>query len=470
MSAPAFAVVGHPNKGKSSLVSTLSRDPSVGIGATPGTTREAHSYPMRLGADHLYTLVDTPGFQRARAALDWMRQVEADASSRPAVVARFVREQAGQERFHDEVELLRPIVDGAGIIYVVDGAAPYGPEYEAEMEILRWTGQPSMAIINPIGAPRHVDTWRDALGQFFRIVRVIDVLEAPFRQQVDLLRAFGQLREDWRDPLERAAAGLEGFRRQQRADVAELIAELITQALTYQETNDIAHDDPVEAPSRDLQKRYREQLRRFEQRARREVEALYGYPDLDREESDFQLLETDLMDEETWLLFGLRKRDLVAVGAASGALAGGVLDASLLGASFLTGTVLGGLAGGAAGYFSAHKLAEVKVLHQPLGGRRLRCGPTKNLQFPFVLLGRARLHHALVEARTHAQRTPLVLGERPQLPLPDGRKRRLAELFARLRKAKPGEERQLLARQNLASEIEQVLTETGESPERSSPN
>ena len=42
-------------------------------------------------------------------------------------------------KFSAEVELLRPIVNGAGIIYVVDGAVAYGPDYEAEMEILRWT-------------------------------------------------------------------------------------------------------------------------------------------------------------------------------------------------------------------------------------------------------------------------------------------------------------------------------------------
>ena len=31
MSVPAFAVVGHPNKGKSSIVSTLASDESVSI-------------------------------------------------------------------------------------------------------------------------------------------------------------------------------------------------------------------------------------------------------------------------------------------------------------------------------------------------------------------------------------------------------------------------------------------------------
>ena len=42
-----------------------------------------------------------------------------------------------------------------------------------------------------------------------------------------------------------------------------------------------------------------------------------------------ELLEQDLFAEGTWLSFGLRKRDLAAAGAATGAATGGILDASL---------------------------------------------------------------------------------------------------------------------------------------------
>ncbi len=61
---PLFAVVGHPNKGKSSLVATLARDDSVKINVDPGTTQRSQRYPMSVDGQTLYTLVDTPGFQR----------------------------------------------------------------------------------------------------------------------------------------------------------------------------------------------------------------------------------------------------------------------------------------------------------------------------------------------------------------------------------------------------------------------
>ena len=471
MSAPRFALVGHPNKGKSSLVSTLARDSSVRIGPEPGTTIEAREFPLRVGGRLLYVLVDTPGFQRARAALDWMKRFENGADSRPAVVARFVEEHAHDERFRHECELLRPLVAGAGLIYVVDGATPYGPEYDAEMEILRWTGQPSLAVINPIGAPRFVEPWSRALEQFFRVVRVIDVQRAPFEQQVDLLQAFGRMRDSWRQPVEEAVVALMNHRAQQTSDAARTIAELVGQAITHGETRDIGKDEDPSRYTVELERAYRGRLRQLERRAREAVEAVYGFDDLDRQETDMTLLDTDLLSQESWLVFGLKKRDLVVAGTAGGALAGGVVDASLLGASFLMGSVLGGVVGGALGYFSSNKLAELKVMRRPMGGRRLRFGPTRNLQFPFVLLNRAILHHAVVAGRTHAQRGTLQIGEDELEPegedvagtaaskttYPPGVMQELTRVFTRLRRAEEGSPSRAAAMADLAQSVARLI-------------
>ena len=469
MSAPTFAIVGHPNKGKSSLVATLARDVSVRIGPEPGTTMYAREFPMRVGGRTLYTLVDTPGFQRARAALDWMKRHDTDAASRRGVVERFVHEHERDDHFRNECELLRPIVDGAGIIYVVDGAAPYGPEYDAEMEILRWTGQPSLAVINPIGQPRFVEAWRRALEQFFRVVRVLDVLQAPFDQQIELLRAFGQMRDAWRLPVDEAIAGLTEHRARQAADAARVIAEMLAEAIGHSESVEIEKDANTTRPAAELEEAYRKRLRQIERVARREVEGIYGFDELDREEVDMTLLDTDLLSKESWLVFGLKKRDLVVVSAAGGAIAGGVVDAAFLGASFLTGSVIGGLIGGAAGYFSSDKLADVKLLRQPMGGVRLRCGPSRNVQFPFVLLNRALLHHAVVAGRTHAQRGVLKVGERSEssqtAQFPASTTRELARLFQQLRRSEPGSESQAAALVYLTNVISKVM-ESGDVSER----
>ena len=208
MNQPRFAIVGHPNKGKSSVVATLAEDDAVAISPHPGTTTQARSYPMRVDGKVLYELIDTPGFQRAREALAWLEAHDRGAGARGAVVAEFLQAHTSDPRFHDECELLRPIVEGAGILYVVDGSRPYGRQYEAEMEILRWTGRPRMALINTISAGDHVEQWRAALGQYFSLVRVFDAVRASFRQRIELLRSFGAIDERWAGPLNDAADAL----------------------------------------------------------------------------------------------------------------------------------------------------------------------------------------------------------------------------------------------------------------------
>ena len=92
MSAPTFVVVGHVNRGKSSIVSTLAADDSVAIDARPGTTRQCREFPMVVGTETLYTLIDTPGFERPRQTLAWLRDHETTTDARRAVVQRFVRQ------------------------------------------------------------------------------------------------------------------------------------------------------------------------------------------------------------------------------------------------------------------------------------------------------------------------------------------------------------------------------------------
>jgi hypothetical protein len=409
--APTFAVVGHPNKGKSSIVSTLAQDDSVRVSPEPGTTTECRAYPMRVDGEVQYVLVDTPGFQRARRALDWMRARETTAAAHRAVVEAFVAEHRRTGGYPDECELLAPVLAGAGILYVADGSRPYGPDYEAEMEILRWTGQPSMALINPIGGDAHVAEWRAALSQYFKIVRVFDAHAASFEARLDLLRGFGQLADPWRAPLESAVAALTEERSRLHGRVARAIAELLADVLTYTATRKIPAGLDAGDFREPLERDWKDALRDRERAARRAVEQIYGHRALERDERPFELLEQDLFSIDDWFFWGLNRRQLVATGAVGGATVGGVIDAAAHGASLFAGALIGAVVGGAGAWWSSGRLAQIRVFALPLGGRLLRCGPAASPNFPYVVLGRALYHHARIAGRTHAVRSPLALPE-----------------------------------------------------------
>ena len=459
---PTFAVVGQPNKGKSSIVATLAEDERIAIAPTPGTTRTAHHYTLSVDGEPQYVLVDTPGFQRARAVLDWLEARASTAKERPALVAAFLEGHRDDPRFQDECELLTPVLGGAGILYVVDGAKPYGPEYELEMQVLQWTGRPRMALINLIGEGDYVEQWRQGLGQYFSIVRVFDAVRADFSKRLALLKAFAELDEDWRPSIDRAVEALNAERERRRRRAAAEIADSMVTCLGMVERaplsdTDAASPDRRRALEGRLLERLRNHIRDREREARDRVQSFYRHQSLKREEASAELLATDIFTEEGWDLFGLSRTQLVVSGALSGAVAGGGLDALLGGASLLLGTGVGALLGGAGALIGGTELARVKVLGQSLGGRTLQVGPVKAPNFPWVMLGRGWVHHRLVAERNHARREvmSLAMAEDDHLmdQLPDRLRRDLAGCFKRLF-ADPADGE---ARRRLADLVEAVL-------------
>jgi hypothetical protein len=442
MSAPRFAIVGHPNKGKSSIVATLAEDNAVVISSEPGTTTRAREYPMRLDGELLYTLIDTPGFQRARETLAWLESHERGAEGRAETVAAFANAHADDPRFRDECELLRPIVDGAGILYVVDGSRPYNDRYEAEMEILRWTGQPRMALINLIADGDYVDEWRAALGQYFSIVRVFDAVRADFSKRIDLLRAFGAIDEHWAGPLGRAAEALAADRDHRRRLAAGAIAELLTGVLTETVTVPLSGGNGTDPAKERARRMLKDAVRRRERRAREVVQEIYHHAGVEIEESADTPLADDIFSARSFSIFGLSGPQLAVTGAASGAVLGGAVDVALGGASLLLGAGIGAAIGALGTMAGAGKLAQVKVLGQPLGGYELRAGPLADPNLPWVVLGRAWLHLKLVAERNHARREALVIDVREGAHVTDAidaaRRRALDAAFKRIRAGHDG--------------------------------
>ena len=419
MSVPRFAVVGHPNKGKSSIVATLARDDRVAVSPVPGTTVRADAYPMSVDGEVLYELVDTPGFQRSRRVLADLKARASTAEERPAAVRAFLDDPGTPGRYPDEHALLGAVMgearqgrvgEPAGILYVVDGSAPYGPEYEAEMEVLRWTGAPSLGLINPFGDASHAEAWERALSQYFRIVRVFDPLTADHAKRLDLLRAFGQMREAWRAPLDRAVEVLERDAAGRREDAAGVVARAVVSAMRFSVEKRLPPTGDPAAYKPELMAAWADGVRSIEARSRDAVEDLYDFVRLEREEEAMGgLAGDDLFAEGSWSRFGATPAQLAATGAVLGGGVGVLADLHFAGLSMGAVAAAGALIGGATAWAGATQAAKMKVLGQDMGGRLARVGPSGNVNLAFVLLGRARLHLAVIRQRTHARRDQLVV-------------------------------------------------------------
>jgi uncharacterized protein DUF3482/50S ribosome-binding GTPase len=474
---PRFAVVGRVNKGKSSIVATLAEDDSVRIDARPGTTVEVREYPVRVDGRTLFVLVDTPGFEDAPRALAWLREREVSAAERPSRVAELLRAFEGTSDFVDERRLLAPILAGANVLYVVDGTHPFRRNYEAEMEILRWTGRPGMALVNRIGDEDHGAEWHRALDQYFRMVRDFDAFSVTFEERLRLLEAFRELRPESRAPIDEAVTALVAQRRRRRQEAAAGIADLLLDELTHTEEISVAHEAALAAEEDRLERSFHDHLRDREEKARRRIEALYAHGKARFETGSTlarPVFQQDLFAEETWRLLGLTPAELVAASALAGAAVGGALDAVVGGASLLAGTVIGGAMGGATALFGlGRRFARVRPIGEGgiggwldaarrywEGGRRFRIGPHAQPNFPWVLLDRALLHYDSVVRRTHARRGTISVAEgggRAGIVAEFARaeRRALDDLFQKIRRSAGDPPREL--RDSLEESVARIL-------------
>lgn len=442
MSAPRFVVVGRVNKGKSSIVATLAEEESVPISEEPGTTRETRSYSVEAEGRVLFTLVDTPGFQDAAAALEQIRRGRRDASVSDAAVRAFVDAYRPSREFREETQLLAPILDGGRILYVVDGTVPYSPDYEAEMEILRWTGRPRMALVNRIFAGDHVEEWKKALGQYFGIVREFDADKAGFQDRIRLLESFRELDEESRGPLDGAIEVLRSEHLRRRREASRVIAGLLIGALTQRtelklETHERAEDRLPEARAA-LQK----ELAGLERRAHAAIFALYRFRKQTSSELPVSELQEDLFAEKTWKVLGLTHGQLLAGGAAVGAGIGLAIDAATLGHTFGLAAAIGAAFGfGSALVRSGKTLgSEWKVLRQLIDGDRVvRFGPLGKDNLPWILLDRALGYFRAVSTRAHSVQAPVTISEKDGVVrgYSAAERARGARLFSRIASAAP---------------------------------
>lgn len=420
-SIPRFAVIGRVNKGKSSILATLVEEADnrrIRVSPTPGETTHCQTIPLVLDGQTLVEFIDTPGFNRARQALDWMekRQRKRPDSARIETVRDFVNAHLDRHEFEDECLLLQPVLEGAGILYVVDASKPFRPDFLAEMEILRWTGRPRMALLNHISAETDfTPDWRQHLGEYFNLTREFNAHTARFSERIRLLSALLEIEEARHPNLEKTVRILSREWDRRRSQTAELILELLENCLSYRASKTLTREDfqreyrKAQAEEH-LVKVYLKELRNREAEGHRKLTRLYRHQEVEfGEDAEFNAFAQDLFSRETWQALGLDRRQLLVAGGVAGAASGGAVDLATGGHTVGLGALIGGIVGVAATLLKGKDLADIKV-SSPVtgeiaaGGISLKAGPPRNPNFPWVLLDRALFHFEKLVTRAHGRR------------------------------------------------------------------
>jgi len=411
-SSPVFAIVGHPNEGKSSVVATLSQNDAIAISATPGETTRLQRFELKAEGETVIAFVDTPGFQNPQATLSWFEEREELGESR---TERFIAARQDDPDFHHDCELLRPIAEGAGIIYVVDASRPITAADIAEMEILRLTGRPRMALINPKSDERRfLDKWKAAFRQRFNLARVFDAQKAQYAERIELLEALKSIDQDWEPALKRAVELSKRDRKRAIERTAQAMMDHLEQALVLSCAAYLENESGVEAEKRRLEAQYEKKLSRIERRFRDQVREIYGVHRAQFELPPNSVLRENLRSERVWQALGLTQRQLAVAGATIGGGLGAGADLASGGVTFGVFAAFGAAVGAASALLKAKDLARAKIRRLPLGGLKVSVGLGLSEQFPFVQLDRFLLYARFAANWSHARQEAVVELEAPE--------------------------------------------------------
>lgn len=415
---PVFAVVGRVNMGKSSVLATLLEiddNELLRISPTPGETVECQIHRVVFGGRECLRFIDTPGFSQPIEAMREIQRIHGHGTPGLDAIREFVRTAGGG--FADEARLLEPLVQGAGVLYVVDPAKPLRDDFLAEMEILRWTGRPRLAVLNRRGEGTGFDEaeWKSRLGATFNLTRTFDAHRARFGERLRLLRSLLEIEENHRARLEETIRLVESEFRVRREETAEIILGFLEESLLLRaratlEEKDLAIPIRRDRKSEILKDQYFAALAELERKSIGKILTIYRHHLLESEIDPSAYRGIDLDQEETWSKWGLRRGQLALAAGIAGAAAGVAIDIGTGGLSHGAGTVLGALTGGAAAWFKGGELPDLRI---DLGGgvklgtgtgRMLEIGPPKNPNFPWVLLDSMLVRYSALLARAHGRR------------------------------------------------------------------
>jgi small GTP-binding protein len=384
-------IIGETNDGKTTIVSNLIEDEHAVIGPEPGTTRKAHRHRLwdRKG-ELLLEVWDTPGFEETDEMHYWFTRRAGETVGNLAQA--FIREHADDPDWRKDIELMRPIREGAIVVYVAASNRRPIEDDRKQLEIIRLTGAVRVALINQKpGDADYTDEWVTLLQREIGAVDTYQPMTAGIRERLNLLDTLARCCIQSRDAIHRVRNALEEDWNARLDDLARMMLDTLRNVLQCH-----ASSRTGEAASRE---RLNRKLFKLEEVFREDAKRLFRHT-LARFES--AVLDAPLTSAEMWKSFGLglTRQQAIVASAIVGAGVGAFIDASLGGLSFLTGTVIGGVTGTVLG---------ASLIYSPvsttLGDNQVVSRVQAKSNLPYVLMDRMLIFGRLLIRISHGTRS-----------------------------------------------------------------
>ena len=416
-STPVFVITGAPNKGKSTFVKALTNDPNVVIKSTAGTTTKSkpyHYYKKNSEGDmeKLLTLWDTPGFENQAEVFEILNDWKKEGHERPLeLIQKYVNTYKGHPDHKREVEIFKPLVDFACIIYVADCSKSFSKEdYLREIQLLQFTNLPRIAILNPIDGNLHIESWREGLRQYFHTIKVFNPHKTTFEEKLSTLSALSHLHDKWERPINYVIDLIENDRKQILEESARIIRKTVLEIFDNEfEINvDPLQDD--DEHKEELLKQARKFVINKMNSSQKKINSLFGI--------DIEIELTENYEDNDLFSETVRKRNLSPhqrgfIWAVGGGAIGALIDAAAGGLTFGVFTAILSSGGYATGYFSDFKPQDLLNIKKYINSERKEKIKVKSLnpEIGFLVINRLRQVVSNLHNRTAANTEKIVINK-----------------------------------------------------------
>lgn len=407
-----IAVIGDPNKGKSSFTSTFAYNDDIKVSSYSGETRISSCHPLSISGEVVYELYDTPGFDNYEEFLNFYDENKELYKDFRALMSEFIKKNKNNDSFKLDIEIYKILLQKPLVIYIINSSESYNSTYEDELEIISLFNLPSFAIYNQKSNENFKHTWEGIVDKYFLGSYDYNVMDVDIEKKIDLLENIKNdvTDQDIREKLQKATSILKKDFKRRQEDSFEDLVEYFYKIIHYEKSfNSLKSKLPHEK----LQNEYINDLKEKESKFYKIVEKEWGFNNLEKEIEELKKAKID--STEFTKLFGLNKKTIHSIAATLGAGAGATMGLGVDTASFFgslgSGTVIGGAIGGTVGFLGS--LWGTDFINTKTKGFGLKkeivYGPIKDINWQLALLAKFYLFLESITSRSHANRDEMIL-------------------------------------------------------------
>ena len=400
-----IAIIGDPNKGKSSLVSTLAYDDNVKVSSKSGETSLSKSFPLRIDDEIIYELYDTPGFDNYEVLLDFIDDNEDKYSDFNSLLEAFIKEYKNDNDFKKDIEIYKVLLQKPIIIYLINSSESYRIEYQSQIDIIAKTKLPAFAVFNQIGIQNNKHTWESTVKTFFIDSFEYNVLQSSFDDKISLLDNIKHKINNTKieNQIDNAISILEeDFQRRLKFTFEELV-DSFYKIITYKKEFSYSKDNEKQ------ENEYFIDIKKQEEKFYTIVEKEWGFYNLDK---DIEKIKKIKIDSKSFTrIFGLSKSVIISISSAIGAVSGGSLGFSLdlvssfgsMGMGTILGSGIGAITGGVSSLIGT-ELINKKTKRFGVQ-KQTTYGPILDYNWRASLFTKLYVFAELMTKRSHANRS-----------------------------------------------------------------